>query len=107
MKSLRQLYGNVDGYNMEEEYLIIERTIEHEKEFLQHAPSFADVFRGVNLVCRLRTLYSSTMAAYDQKRTLTIMLLAACGQLGGLSIISTYSTCKRHWSVQSRDSLEV
>lgn len=28
-----------------------------------------------------------------QKRTLTIMLLAACGQLGGLSIISTYSTC--------------
>lgn len=53
MKSLRQLYGNVDGYNMEEEYSIIERTIEHEKEFLQHAPSFADVFRGVNLVCYL------------------------------------------------------
>ena len=50
MKSLRQLYGNVEGYDMEEEYLIIERTIEHEKEFLAHAPSFADVFRGVNLV---------------------------------------------------------
>jgi hypothetical protein len=53
MKSLRQLYGNVEGYDFEEEYLIIERTIEHEKEFLAHKPSYADVFRGVNLVSHL------------------------------------------------------
>lgn len=32
------------------------------------------------------------MCADEQKRTLSIMILAACGQLGGLSIISTYST---------------
>lgn len=75
MKSLRQLYGNVEGYDFEEEYQIIARTIEHEREFLAHAPSYMDVFRGTNL-----------------RRTLTIMILSACGQLGGLSIISTYST---------------
>ena len=53
MKSLKQLYGNVDGYNFEEEYAIIERTIEHEQEMLAHKPSYADVFRGVNKVSQI------------------------------------------------------
>lgn len=52
MKALRQLYGNVAGYDFEEEYSIIARTIEHEKEVLVHAPSYADVFRGFNLVSK-------------------------------------------------------
>lgn len=52
MKSLKQLYGNVKGYNYEEEYSIIARTIEHEKEMLAHRPSYRDVFRGTNKVCR-------------------------------------------------------
>ena len=50
MKALRQLYGNVEGYDFEEEYLIIARTIEHENLMLDHKPSYADVFRGTNLV---------------------------------------------------------
>lgn len=50
MKSLRQLYGNVSGYDFEEEYNIIARTIEHENVLLNNKPSYADVFRGVNLV---------------------------------------------------------
>jgi SP family general alpha glucoside:H+ symporter-like MFS transporter len=54
IKSLRQLYGGVEGYDLEEEYSIIARTIEHEKEFLAHKPSYMDVFRGINLVCDLQ-----------------------------------------------------
>jgi SP family general alpha glucoside:H+ symporter-like MFS transporter len=81
MKSLKQLYGNVEGYDFEEEYSIIARTIEHENVMLEHKPRYRDVFRGNNL-----------------KRTLTVMLLAACGQLGGLAVISTYSTCE--WCVE-------
>jgi len=50
MKSLRQLYGNVSGYDFEEEYNIIARTIEHENVMLNNKPSYLDVFRGVNLV---------------------------------------------------------
>lgn len=50
IKSLRQLFGNVEGYDLEEEYNIIARTIEHEKELLNHQPSYMDVFRGTNLV---------------------------------------------------------
>jgi len=50
MKSLKQLYGNVEGYDLEEEYSIIARTIEHENEVLAHKPTYMDVFRGDNLV---------------------------------------------------------
>lgn len=50
IKALRQLYGNVEGYDIEEEYGIIARTIEHENDLLDHKPSFRDVFRGTNLV---------------------------------------------------------
>ena len=35
---------------MEAEYNIIALTIEHEREFLQKKPSYADVLRGLNLV---------------------------------------------------------
>lgn len=51
MKSLRQLYGGVEGYNFEEEYNIIALTIEHERMALEKKPSYADVFRGTNRVC--------------------------------------------------------
>ena len=50
MKSLKQLYGNVEGYDFEEEYSIIERTITHEREVLAHKPTYLDVFRGVDRV---------------------------------------------------------
>ncbi|RSH89781.1 hypothetical protein EHS25_001767 [Saitozyma podzolica] len=75
MKSLKQLFGGVEGYDCEEEYGIITRTIEHENEMLSNQPSYRDVFKGLNL-----------------RRTLTVMILAVCQQLAGLSIISTYST---------------
>jgi len=50
MTSLRKLYGNVEGYDFEEEYSIIERTIVHERDVLVHKPTYLDCFRGVNRV---------------------------------------------------------
>lgn len=50
IKSMKQLYGGIDGYNFEEEYGIIARTIEHEKIQLQESPKYVHVFKGVNLV---------------------------------------------------------
>lgn len=50
MKSLRWLYGGIDGYDFEEEYGIIARTIEHEKAQLEDEPRFIHVFQDLNLV---------------------------------------------------------
>ena len=50
LKAMRQLYGGVKGYDFEEEYGIIARTIEHERDVLQEQPSFVHVFKGLNLV---------------------------------------------------------
>lgn len=92
--SLKMLFGGVEGYDIEEEVAIIARTIAHEQEVLVHKPSYADCFKGVNLV-GLRMLYrpqEGSSADTPQKRTLSIMILSACGQLGGLAIVATYST---------------
>jgi SP family general alpha glucoside:H+ symporter-like MFS transporter len=89
MKALRTLFGNVQGYDFEEEYSIIERTIQHELDTQDHKPAYMDVFRGTNLVSP-QTPY----LANSKKRTLTVMFIAASGQLGGLAIVSTYSTCR-------------
>jgi len=53
MTSLRKLYGNVEGYDFEEEYSIIERTIKHECDVLVHKPTYLDCFRGTNRVGRV------------------------------------------------------
>lgn len=50
MKSMKVLYGGIEGFDFEEEYGIIARTIEHEKEILAEKPSFRHVFKGLNLV---------------------------------------------------------
>lgn len=50
LKAMKQLYGGIKGYNFEEEYGIIARTIEHERGALQNNPRFVDVFKGLNLV---------------------------------------------------------
>ncbi len=47
MKSMRQLYGNVEGYDFEEEYEIIARTIEQRKEQLQEEPKYVHIFRAL------------------------------------------------------------
>ncbi|ERS95286.1 hypothetical protein HMPREF1624_08164 [Sporothrix schenckii ATCC 58251] len=75
LKCMKQLYGGVKGYDFEEEYSIIEKTIEHEKDLLTSKINTLEIFKGVNL-----------------KRTLTVMVLSAAQQLAGLVIISTYST---------------
>lgn len=53
LKAMKQLYGGIEGYNFEEEYGIIERTIDHEKYVLQEPPKFMHIFKGLNLVCSL------------------------------------------------------
>ncbi len=50
MKAMRQLYSGVKGYDFEEEYGIIARTIEHEREVLQDEPKYIHIFKGLNLV---------------------------------------------------------
>lgn len=50
LKTMRQLYGGVEGYDFEEEYGIIARTIEHERELLEDSPRYIHVFKGLNLV---------------------------------------------------------
>lgn len=50
IKTMKQLYGGVQGYDFEEEYGIIARTIEHERELLQESPTYVHVFKGLNLV---------------------------------------------------------
>ncbi|CAK7227666.1 hypothetical protein SEUCBS140593_006653 [Sporothrix eucalyptigena] len=75
IKCMKQLYGGVEGYDFEEEYSIIEKTIEHEKGLLTSKINTLDILKGRNL-----------------KRTLTVMVLSAGQQLAGLVIISTYST---------------
>jgi SP family general alpha glucoside:H+ symporter-like MFS transporter len=51
MKAMKQLYGDVKGYDFEEEYGIIARTIEHERELLQEGkPRYVHIFKGLNLV---------------------------------------------------------
>jgi hypothetical protein len=50
MKCMKQLYGGVKGYDFEEEYGIIARTIEHERGMLEDMPSYIQIFKGLNLV---------------------------------------------------------
>ena len=50
MKSLRRLYGNVPGFDFEEEYGIIRNTVLHEIATLDDGPRTRDVFKGINLV---------------------------------------------------------
>lgn len=50
LKAMKQLYGGVEGYDFEEEYGIIERTIAHERSVLVETPSVIHVFKGLNLV---------------------------------------------------------
>ncbi|EME80067.1 uncharacterized protein MYCFIDRAFT_198401 [Pseudocercospora fijiensis CIRAD86] len=76
IKALKKLFGGVDGYDFEEEYAIISRTIEHEQSLNEEKPRFRDVFRGLNL-----------------KRASIVIILSISQQLAGLAIISTYSTC--------------
>ncbi|PON23295.1 hypothetical protein TGAM01_v207822 [Trichoderma gamsii] len=75
IKSLKQLYGGVEGFDFEEEYGIIVRTIAHEREVLQEAPSYRHVFKGLNL-----------------KRAFIVVILSVSQQFAGLAIINTYST---------------
>lgn len=56
MKSLKRLYGNIAAYDYEEEYGIIEHTIQHETALLDNQPRYRDLFKGVNKV-RFRVLH--------------------------------------------------
>lgn len=101
IKSLKQLYGGVENYDYEEEYGIIVRTIAHERELLQEAPSYRHVFKGLNLVSeRFYSPYSVSKQMNQrlihtrQKRAFIVVILTVSQQFAGLAIINTYSTCE-------------
>ena len=52
MKVLQRLYSTVPGYNYEEEWGIMIRTVEHEAaaQAEEKIVSYKEVFRGTNLV---------------------------------------------------------
>lgn len=101
MKSLRQLYHEVPGYDSEEEYGIILRTLEHERLFLEanKATSWRDISVGSNRVgltppVSLRFGLSDGAVACGQIRFLLMLLLSCGGQFAGITLVGTYSTCK-------------
>ena len=55
IKSLKRLYGGVIGYNCDEEYVIIERTLAHEKrmESQMEVVSWRNILSGFNRVSSL------------------------------------------------------
>ncbi|GFZ44385.1 hypothetical protein JCM24511_02107 [Saitozyma sp. JCM 24511] len=77
MRSMRRLYGDVKEYDYEEEYNIILRTLEHERKEieLQKAAHWGDI-----------------VSSYNLKRTLIITIYFVGELLGGLALVSTYST---------------
>lgn len=79
-KSLTKLYGTIPGYNVEEEYKIIEHTLAHERRALSVGDgeeSWLDLWRKGNL-----------------KRTIIVSTLEAGILLGGLSMVGNFSTCR-------------
>ena len=78
LKSMRRLYGNIPDFNYEEEYSIIEHTLNLENHALadQKATYWKDLFVGVN-----------------KWRTGTIVLYAFSIHWGGMPLVSTFGTC--------------
>ena len=77
-KSLTRLYGTVPGYNVEEEYNVILRTLAYEKRALnlgESQESWLDLVRHGNF-----------------KRTVIVSALEAGILLGGLSMVGNFST---------------
>lgn len=91
-KSMRRLFGNVDDYNQEEEWGIISRSVEHERELLEQtsAVSWSSIFRGTNGVSQQGCVTSSWLIA--QKRMFILLLVCTGQQVGGNALMSTYST---------------
>ena len=81
IKSMKRLYGNIEGFNYEEEYDIIQKTQEHERAVLaeQGGTTFRDLFVGQN-----------------KWRTFIICMYAFAQHWGGLALIGTYATCESH-----------
>ena len=69
LRAMRQLYGNVSGYDFEEEYGIIARTIEHEREVLKDAPGFTQVFKGLNLVSRVLLRFQTRQSKLEETKS--------------------------------------
>ena len=84
-KAMKKLYGNIKDYDYEEEWNIICRTLEHERMKLEAdgATSYGDLFAGPN-----------------RRRTLILVGFYFAQIWGGLSMISTYGTCKFSFLVQ-------
>ncbi|EJT52612.1 hypothetical protein A1Q2_05686 [Trichosporon asahii var. asahii CBS 8904] len=76
MKALRKLYGGVPGYDFEEEYSIIVRTVEHERSQIQanKASGWTDLWKGTN-----------------GKRTISATIISASVQLGGFPLLYSFA----------------
>lgn len=97
-KSMKRLYGNVEGYDYEEEYGIILRTIAHEKELLAESKSqsWTQVFRGLNGKRELlaSATYKQLSLIANVSGMLVLLIMCTGQQVGGNALISVYSTCR-------------
>ena len=95
-KALRRLYGNVPGFDVEEEYGIIESTLAHERQLNKNDAKWRDIVTGLNWVSHSEGLASDDM----QRRTSIVVVYATSAALAGQSLIGTYATCECKLSVE-------
>ena len=92
LHSMRRLYKDVVDYDYEEEYGIMLKTIENEREMahMSESQSWRQLFKGadgVSLRHRHRRLTT-------QRRTFVLLVLVTGEIIGGNSLVSVYSTCR-------------
>ena len=94
-KVLQRLYGSIPGYDVEEEYGVMVRTIQHEQRLLaeSHAAPWAQCFSGINRVSTtIPVAICQRLICIVQKRTILLAVVISGGAFGGNSLIYTYST---------------
>lgn len=76
IKALQKLYSGVEGYDYEEEYSIILRTVEHERAQLRanKASGWNDLWKGTN-----------------GKRTMSAVIISLSVQLGGFPLLYSFA----------------
>ena len=70
IKVMRRLYGNIPEYDYEEEYAILAKTLEMERQLIlaSMATPWTDIFKGVNGVSSAPIQYSWADSAISKRR---------------------------------------
>lgn len=83
---LRRVNGNVEGYDLEEEYVIIKNTILEERREMEHLGLNNHDFK------QLIRSYVECLRGTNARRTFASALPACAQQLTGLAFLGTYAS---------------